>query len=54
MYGKGLVYEHERRFHIVNRQHAILLSVHGLGEEAPAFFDLALFLGGYVVFLGEF
>lgn len=44
---------HECGLDIVDRQHAVLLAVHGFGEKAEGLFDLALFLRRDVVFLGE-
>lgn len=44
---------HERGFHVVGGQDAVLLAVHGLREEAEGFLNLALFLRGDVVLLGE-
>lgn len=50
---KDVVHLHERRFKIVNGEHAVFLSVHRFREEAVRLFYLALFLRRDIVFLRE-
>lgn len=44
---------HQGGLDVVNGQHAVLLAIHRLGEQAEGFLDLALLLRGDVVLLGE-